>query len=106
MVKEEKKVSKKSTTITKKDIKKDEKKKVAPKKKESTKKVEKKTKKVGFFKKIGNWIKSVFKEVSKVKWPSKKEMLKYSIATIVFVIFFSLFFYAIELLMALLKSLV
>lgn len=105
MVKEEKKVSKKSTT-TKKETKKEEKKKVTPKKKESTKKVEKKTKKVGFFKKIGNWIKSVFKEVSKVKWPSKKEMLKYSIATIVFVIFFSLFFYAIELLMALLKSLV
>lgn len=105
MVKEEKKVSKKSTT-TKKETKKEEKKKVTPKKKESTKKAEKKTKKVGFFKKIGNWIKSVFKEVSKVKWPSKKEMLKYSIATIVFVIFFSLFFYAIELLMALLKSLV
>ncbi len=104
MVKEEKKVSKKSTTA-KKEIKKDEKKKVTSKK-NSSKKVEKKGKKVGFFKKIGNWIKSVFKEVSKVKWPSKKEMLKYSIATIVFVVFFALFFYAIELLMALLKSLV
>ena len=45
-------------------------------------------------------------EFEKVHWTSKKDMLKYSIATIVFVIFFALFFYAIELLMALLKSLV
>lgn len=77
-----------------------------PKKKNVSKKEVKKVKKQGLFKRIGSWIKSVFKEVSKVKWPSKKEMLKYSIATIVFVVFFALFFYAIELLMAFLKSLV
>ncbi len=79
-------------------------------KKVATKKVQKKevkkVKKEGLFKKIGNWFKSVIKEVSKVKWTSKKDMLKYSIATIVFIIFFSLFFYAIELLMAFVKSLV
>lgn len=45
-------------------------------------------------------------EISKIKWPNKKEMVKYSIATIVFVIFFGVFFYAIELLMALLKSII
>lgn len=50
-----------------------------------------------------NGVKSEF---SKIHWSNKSDMLKYSIATIVFVIFFSLFFYAIELLMALLKSLV
>ena len=43
-------------------------------------------------------------ELSKIKWPNKKEMIKYSIATIVFVIFFGIFFYVIELLMALVKS--
>ena len=45
-------------------------------------------------------------EMNKIKWPNKKEMLKYSVATVVFVIFFAIFFYIIELLMALLKSLV
>lgn len=64
-----------------------------------------KTKKENIFKRIGNWFKSVFKEMSKVKWISKKEMLKYSLATIIFVIFFALFFYAVEILMAALKAL-
>ena len=45
-------------------------------------------------------------EISKIKWPSKKEMIKYSIATIIFVIFFALFFYAIIVLMAFLKRVI
>ena len=105
MVKEAKKTTKKTTT-TKKTVVKEKDKKVVSKNKKDTKKVEKKTKKDGMFKRITNWFKSVVKEVSKVKWPSKKEMIKYSIATIVFVVFFGLFFYAIELLMAFFKSLV
>ena len=48
----------------------------------------------------------VRKELSKVKWPSKKDMVKYSIATIIFVIFCGLFFYAIDVIFALIKSLV
>ena len=88
-----------------KETKKTNSKKVTTQKKSTNKKVTKKEK-VGFFKRISNWCKSVIKEVSKVKWPSKKEMLKYSIATIAFVIFFALFFYAIELVMAFFKSLV
>jgi len=89
----------------KKQAKKTDSKKTTTQKKNTNKKVTKKEK-VGFFKGISNWCKSVIKEVSKVKWPSKKEMLKYSIATIAFVIFFALFFYAIELVMAFFKSLV
>lgn len=100
--KELKKTNKKSAT-PKKEVAKA--KKTVSKKKTDVKKVEKKQK-VGLFKRIGNWVKSVFKEVSKVKWPSKKELVKYSIVTIVFIVFFALFFYAIELLMALLKTLV
>lgn len=68
--------------------------------KKSSKKVTKekknKKKKSGFFHEVR-------KEVSKVKWPSKKDMIKYSIATIVFIIFFAIFFYLIELILALLK---
>ena len=68
------------------------------KKKETKKKdVKNTTKKASFFKEVKN-------EMSKVKWPSKKDMIKYSIATILFIIFFALFFYLIDLVMALLKE--
>ena len=94
MVKETKNTKKKNAKTTK-VVKKDVKKKVTTKKKETVKPVKKE-----------GWFKSVITEVSKVKWPSKKELVKYSLVTIVFIIFFALFFYAIELLVALLKSLV
>ena len=75
---------------TTKEVKKDNKKKEA-------KKV--KTKKKHF-----KFLREVKAEMAKVKWPSKKDMIKYSIATIIFVIFFALFFYAIDLVIALLKE--
>lgn len=87
-------------------MEKETKKKTSPKKTTSVKKVETKIKETKKKTKKESWIKSVFKEVSKVKWPSKKEMVKYSVATIVFIIFFAGFFYLIELVMALLKSLI
>lgn len=57
-------------------------------------------------KKIKKFFSEVKKELAKVKWPNKKDMVKYSVATIIFVIFFAGFFYAIDLLMALVKTLV
>lgn len=57
-------------------------------------------------KKVKKFFSEVKKELTKVKWPDRKNMVKYSAATIVFVIFFALFFYAIDLLMALVKTLV
>ena len=44
-------------------------------------------------------------EFTKVHWTPKSDMLKYSIATIVFIIFFSVFFYGIDIIFALVKSL-
>ena len=44
-------------------------------------------------------------EAKKVRWTSKKDMVKYSIATIVFMIFCSIFFYLIDTLFALVQSL-
>ena len=44
-------------------------------------------------------------EFTKVHWTSKNDMLKYSIATIVFIVFFSVFFYGIDVIFALIKSL-
>ena len=57
-------------------------------------------------KKIRKFFSEVKKELSKVKWPNKKDMVKYSIATICFVIFFAGFFYLIDLGVAFIKSLV
>lgn len=48
-------------------------------------------KKTGFFEKIGNffkgigkYFKEVFAEVKKLTWPTKKELINYTIAVIVF----------------------
>lgn len=59
-----------------------------PKKKEVVVKEEKKEKE-GYFK-------SVRKELKQVTWPSKKEMLKYSVATIVFVLIMSILAFLIQ----------
>ena len=77
------------------------------KKKESlkeVKKVDKKVKKEKKDKKKESLFKQIKKEMSKVHFPSKKDMIKYSLATITFVIFFGIYFYVIELIMALIKS--
>ena len=75
------------------------------KKKEKTKEIKKskkdKKKVVKTKKKLFSGVRS---EMAKVKWPSKKDMVKYSIATIFFIVFFGLFFYCIDLLLALLKE--
>ncbi len=81
-------------------------------KKESLKEVSKKGKKkssskekVNIFTKIATFINGVKTEFKRVKWPSKKDMIKYSIATIIFVICCSLFFYLIDIILAALHSL-
>ncbi len=75
--------------------------KVSPKKKEV-----KTTEKKGLFTKFRIFCHGVKSEFEKVHWPTKKDMVKYSIATIVFIIFCGLFFYAIDVIFALIKSLV
>lgn len=55
-------------------------------------------------KKIVDYFKGVKKETSRIKWTSKKDLLKYSVASIAFVIFFGVFFYVIDLLVAVLRS--
>ena len=70
-------------------------------------KVEKKNKKEKTKKekvKKENYFASVRSEISKVKWPSKKEVLKYTIATIVFVIILVVFFILLDLLMSVIKG--
>jgi len=55
-------------------------------------------------KKIFDYFKGIKKEISRIKWTNKKDLLKYSVASIVFVIFFGLFFYAIDFVVAILRS--
>ena len=92
VTKEKDKKEKVTKKIEKKDVKK-----IA--KKKDNKKKEKKVKKESFFKSVSN-------EMDKVRWPLKKEMVKYSIATLSFIIFFALFFTLGDLIIAGVKLLV
>ena len=56
-------------------------------------------------KKIARYFSGVKKEISRVRWLSKKDLVKFSIATISFVVFFSLYFYAIDYITAWLRTL-
>lgn len=51
------------------------------------------------------FLRNVRSELKKVKWPEKKYMVKYTIATMAVTIFFSLYFYAINVVVALVKGL-
>lgn len=76
--------------------------------KEASKKAsskEKKKEKGNIFTKIANFFSGVKTEFKRVKWPSRKEMVKYSIATIIFIICCSLFFYLIDIIIAVFHSL-
>ena len=53
-----------------------------------------------------SWFKGVVSEFKKVRWPNKKEMVKYSIATILFIIFFAVFFYLIEVAVYFIKEMI
>ena len=86
MKKEEKKVTKK------------EEKKVNAKKTE-------KVKKENVFKRIAKYFKGVGKEIKRIKWTSGKELVKYSIAAVAFVVFFGIYFYGIDWIALLVRSL-
>lgn len=45
-------------------------------------------------------------ELKKVKWPSKKEITKYGIASVIFLIVFGLYFYGLDALFVWISSLV
>ena len=68
-------------------------------KKETKKEVKKKVVKENFFK-------AVISEIKKVRWPNRKEMVKYSIATICFIIFFAVYFGLIEVVMYFIETMI
>ena len=48
---------------------------------------------------------NVRKEIKKVKWPTRKDMVKYSIATLSIIVFFCVFFIASDLIIMGIKEL-
>ena len=100
--KEKKRVDKKAQELEKevekisKEVEKKE------KKKDTKKKANKKEEKPEINKE--SWWHSVKAEFKKVRWLNKKEMIKYSVATIVFILFFAALFSVIELVAWLIKT--
>lgn len=87
------KIKKKEKNETKKEIKRVD------------KKAEKETEKKSLLVKFRIFCHGVKSEFEKVHWPSKKDMIKYSIATIFFIVSVSVFFYLIDVIFALVQSL-
>lgn len=55
---------------------------------------------------VNDFISGVKKEAERIRWPNKKDMIKYSVTTISFIVFFAAFFFIIDIVFAFIKSLV
>ena len=86
-------------------IKVKEKKEVKKEINKNNKKDNKDTNKKSLFVKFRIFCHGVKSEFEKVHWPSKKDMIKYSVATVFFIVFVSVFFYLIDVIFALIQSL-
>lgn len=53
--------------------------------------------KPGFFKRIGNYFKEVFSETKKLTWPTRKEVINYTLAVIGFVALMALIMWLLDL---------
>lgn len=56
-------------------------------------------------KKIKSFFKGIKKETKMVRWPDGKKLFKYSIITIVMLVFFGVYFYGFDALFALVRGL-
>ena len=68
-------------------------------------KVKERKKRVNLFKSIKRYFTGVIKEIKRIKWTTGKELLKYSIASVLLIIFFGVYFYAINWIALLVRSL-
>ena len=65
----------------------------------------KKERKENIFKRITKYFNGVGKEFKRIRWTDKKDLLKYSISTLVLVFLFGAYFYAIDWIVLLVRSL-
>ena len=56
--------------------------------------------------KVGTFLENVNKEMGKVRWPNRNEMISYSAATLFFILVFATFFTILDFILAFLKGLV
>lgn len=63
------------------------------------------TKKENIFKRIKKYFVGVGKEVKRVRWTKGDELVKYSFSTIIIVLIFGIYFYAIDWISLLVRSL-
>ena len=54
---------------------------------------------------LGKYFRGVFKEIGRIRWTNGKDLIKYSIATVIFVLFFGIYFYGIDWIALLVRSL-
>ena len=53
---------------------------------------------------IVKYFKGVKKEIGRIRWTTPKDLLKYSLTTVTFMLFLGAYFYVIDLLITLLRS--
>jgi len=70
-----------------------------------SKKEKNKNKNKNIFKIISKYFRGVATETKRIKWTTVKELIKYSIASVVFVVFFGIYFYGIDWIALLVRSL-
>ena len=69
------------------------------------KKKKKKKKRENIFKVIKRYFVGVGKEIKRIRWTSGSELVKYSIASVILILFFGLYFYGINWIALLVRSL-
>ena len=53
---------------------------------------------------ITKYFKGVKKEIKRIRWTTGKELIKYSITAVMFMVFLGAYFYAIDILISLIRS--
>ena len=98
-------ISDKIKKDTKKEVDKHPKEKMVATKSTKTVKLKKGEKKENIFAKIARYFRGVGKETKRIKWTSGKDLVKYSVAAVAFVIFFGIYFYGIDWIVLLIRKL-
>ncbi|MBR3161135.1 MAG: preprotein translocase subunit SecE [Bacilli bacterium] len=56
------------------------------------------------FKSISRYFKGVKKEVSRIRWTTPKDLIKYSVTVVLFMLFLGLYFYGIDWIITLVRG--
>lgn len=56
------------------------------------------------FKAIAKYFKGVKKEIGRIRWTTGKDLLKYSVTTVLFMLFLGIYFYGIDYLITFIRS--